>query len=202
MGDDGIKTYYSNVQVERMTLWKTNNAPMVQFGWYSRNISNITVQDVEVLHTRYHDQSQLYPRAMIASAINYLDQDSTSNANTEFTVSDYTLRNWRCEGICPGLIGVNPLQNIDTMRLENIWIEDLGDPSTQVGVSTFRVFTDELRGNRMVTLGAKSPGGIGLAIQDFYVGGEHISFEAGNWDVNSKGRIDFDEHWSGNWTVT
>nr|BDS04947.1 4-O-a-D-isomaltooligosaccharylmaltooligosaccharide 1,4-a-isomaltooligosaccharohydrolase [Sarocladium kiliense] len=202
VGDDAIKTYYSNVQVERMTVWKTNNAPIVQFGWYSRNISNITVESVEVLHTRYHDQHHLYPRGMIASAINYLDQDSTSNANIEWTVSDYTLRNWRCEGICPNLVGINPLQNIDTMTLENIRIDGFGDPSTQVGVSTFRVFTDELRGNQTVTLGAKSPGGIGLAIKDFYVGGEHITFEADNWDINSKGKIAFDEHWAGNWSLT
>ncbi|KAL2204386.1 glycoside hydrolase, partial [Sarocladium strictum] len=201
VGDDAIKTYYSNVNVERMTVWKTNNAPIVQFGWYSRNITNITVSDVNIMHTRYHDQHILYPRGMIASAINYLDQDSTSNANIEWSVSDYLLRDWRCEGICPNLVGINPLQNIDTMRLENIWIEDFGDPSTQVGVSSFRVFTDEKRGNQTVTLGAKSPGGIGLAIKDFYVGGEHISFENGNWDVNSTGKLNFDEHWFGNWSV-
>jgi hypothetical protein len=51
-GDDVIKTYYSNILAERITVWKTNNAPIIQFGWYQRDLANITVDYVNVIHTR------------------------------------------------------------------------------------------------------------------------------------------------------
>ena len=68
IGDDGIKTYYSNILAERMTIWKTNNAPIAQFGWSSRNIDNVTIDSVDVIHTRYISQANPYPRALVASA--------------------------------------------------------------------------------------------------------------------------------------
>lgn len=56
--------------------------------------------------------------------------------------------------------------------MSNVWIEKLAPITTQVGQSTFRVFTDE-NGNN-VTLGENSPDGLGLIIEDFYVGDEKV----------------------------
>ena len=201
VGDDGIKTYYSNVVCERMTVWKSNNAPIVQFGWYGRDVNNVTVDSVEVIHTRYISQAVLWPRALVASAASYVNQESTSTADITKRLSNYRVSNWRCEGICPALVGINPLQNIDSLTFSNIQIDQLGDPTTEVGQSTFRVFTDERNGNQPIALGDNSPDNIGLVIENFVVGGEHITFDAGNWDSSSLGQIDFDEHWEGRWTL-
>ncbi|KAG9253158.1 Dex49a from penicillium Minioluteum complex with isomaltose [Emericellopsis atlantica] len=199
VGDDGIKTYYSDVLCERMTVWKTNNAPMIQFGWYARDVDNVTVDAVQVVHTRYQTQQVFWPRGIAGSAVSYLDQESTRTANVSKTLSNYSVTNARCEGICPNLVGINPLNNIDMFLMKNIWIETLAPEITDVGKSTFRVFTDE-EGNE-VQLGAQSPGGIGLVIEDFYVGDEKISFENDNWRREQLGQIDFDEHWDGKWTL-
>lgn len=201
VGDDGIKTYYSDVLVERMTVWKTSNAPIIQFGWYPRNVSNVTVDQVQVIHTRYSTQEVKWPRGMLGSAVSYTDQESTATADSTKHLRDYRLTNSRCEGVCPNLIGVNPMQNIDTMLLRNISIEQFGDRSTEVGQSRFRVFTDAARGDVPVTLGADSPDGLGLIIEDYYVGEEKISFEADNWQHDRLGQLDIDAHWEGRWTV-
>ena len=52
-GDDTIKFYYSNVRAELVVVWEMNNAPIIQLGWYSRNIANISVDRVDVIHSRY-----------------------------------------------------------------------------------------------------------------------------------------------------
>lgn len=199
-GDVVIKTYYSNVLAERITVWKTNNAPIIQFGWYQRNLTNITVDHVNVIHTRYQRQEVDYPRALVGSAASYLDADSTSTADIYSFISDFTVSNWRSEGISPALLGINPLSNIDTMLLSNIWIEELANDTTQVDMSTFRVFTDA-SDNATVQLGSRSPNNIGLTIQNYFVGNTHISFAAGNWDAVQLGRLNVDAYYWGRWTV-
>ena len=198
-GDDTIKTYYSNVLVERVTVWKTDNSPIVQFGWYPRATSNVTVDSVDIIHTRYISQASEYPRALVGSAASYLNLDSTSTANISLDLSDYTVSNWRCEGICPALLGINPLQNIDTMLLTNIMIEQLANDTTQVDMSTFTVYTDSNNNNSPISLGANSPNGIGLTIQNYYVGTEKITIAAGNWDSYSLGRLNIDGSYWGHW---
>lgn len=199
VGDDAIKTYYSNVLCERMTVWKSNNAPIVQFGWYGRDLSNVTVDAVDVIHTRYISQAVFWPRALVASAASYENPESTSTARLDKYLSNYRISNWRCEGICPGLLGINPMQNIDTMTFSNIQIDRLSAPTTKVGESTFRVFTDG--NNEQVRLGENSPDNLGLVIENFFVGGEHISYDAGNWDATSLGHLNIDKHWEGRWKL-
>lgn len=201
VGDDCIKTYYSNVLVEGVTVWKTNNAPIVQFGWYSRNVSNVTIDNVDVIHTRYNTQEVKWPRGMVGSAVSYLDQESTSTADINKYLSNYKMTNSRCEGICPNLVGINPQQNIDTMLFKNIWIEQFGDRTTEVGQSTMRVFTDAKNGNKAIELGSQSPDNLGLIIEDFYVGDEKVSFENDNWQHDKLGQLNIDAHWWGRWIV-
>ena len=200
-GDDVIKTYYSNIFAERITVWKTNNAPIIQFGWYQRNLTNITVDSVDVIHCRYSSQSSEYPRALIGSAASYVDPTSTSDASVYAFISDYTVSNWRAEGLSPALIGVNPLSNIDTFLVKNIWIEELGPDTTQIDMSSFTVFTDSTSDNAAVQLGASSPNNLGLIIQNFTVGSTLISFAANNWDSYSLGRLNIDGAYEGRWTV-
>ncbi|KAF7555077.1 hypothetical protein G7Z17_g2409 [Cylindrodendrum hubeiense] len=201
VGDDAIKTYYSDVLCEKMIIWKTNNGPMVQFGWYQRDTGNVTVDAVDVIHTRYISQTVPWPRALVASAASYENETSTSVADITKQLSNFTFTNWRCEGICPALLGINPLQNIDEMTFSNIWVEMLSPQPLEIGTSTFRVFTDADNGGQAIALGDNSPDNLGLVIENFYVGNEKISFEANNWDASSLGRLNIDGQYSGRWTV-
>ena len=200
-GDDTIKTYYSNVLVERVTVWKTNNAPILQFGWYPRQVSNIVVDSVNVIHSRYISQATEYPRALVGSAASYTDLTSTSTADVTLDLSNFTVSNWRSEGISPALLGINPLVNIDTFTIENVWIETLAPDGTLLDTSTLTVYTDGNDGNQAIKLGSNSPNGLGLTIENFYVGNEKITIAAGNWDSYSLGRLDIDASYWGHWTA-
>ncbi len=197
VGDDGIKTYYSNVLAERVIVWKTNNAPIVQFGWYPRDLENITVDSVDVIHTRYISQAGPYPRALVASAASYTDINSHSTADTSKHISQYKISNWRAEGISPALLGINPLENIDNMIFSNIWIEELAPHTTMLDTSTFTVWTDP-NGNP-IHLGDNSPNNKGLSIRNFYVGNVHVTQAANNWDSYSLGRLNIDGAYWGRW---
>jgi hypothetical protein len=200
-GDDTIKTYYSDVLAERITVWKTLNGPIVQFGWYPRNLTNITVDTVDVIHTRYQDQNSMFPRALVGSAVDYENETSTSDASIDAFISDYTISNFRAEGVSPALIGVNPLSNIDTFLVENIWIEELAPNSTLIDMSSFTVMTDATNGNAPIVMGADSPGNIGLLIRNYTVGTTVISWAANNWDSNELGCLDIDGSYANRWTV-
>lgn len=199
-GDDVIKTYYSNVRVERIIVWKTNNAPIIQFGWYPRNLTNVTVDTIDVIHSRYISQDREFPRALIGSAASYENSSSTSTADTTSRLSNYTVSNVRSEGISPGLLGINPLQDIDTMVINNVWIEELAPQATLVDTSTFRLFTDS-EVNQPIQLGQRSPNNTGLTINAYYVGDTHVTFTAGNWNSSSLGRLDINTSFQGKWTV-
>ena len=200
--DDTIKTYYSNILAERITVWKTNNAPILQFGWYQRNLTNITVDSVDVIHSRYISQSANYPRALVGSSGSYLNPASTSNANIYSHISSFTVSNWRSEGISPALLGINPLENIDNFNITNVWIEELAPLTTLVDMSSLRPFTDATNGGNKIKIGANSPGNVGLTITNFQVGGTRISFAANNWNLNSLGRLNINGAFSGRWIVS
>lgn len=127
--------------------------------------------------------------------------ESTSTADVTKYLSSYNITNWRCEGICPALLGINPLQNIDSMTFSNIHVEQLSGSGTEVGQSMFYVLSDGSNGDQTVVLGDDSTDNLGLVIENFYVGDKHITFEANNWDASSLGQLNIDGHWEGRWTV-
>jgi hypothetical protein len=106
------------------------------------SLANITVDSVNVIHCRYQSQEVDYPRALVGSAASYLKPNSTSDASTNSCISDYTVPSWYAEGISLALIGIISLSNIDKILVRNVWIEQLANDTTQVDMSTFRVFTN------------------------------------------------------------
>jgi hypothetical protein len=200
-GDDTIKTYYSNIHVERVTVWKTMNAPIIQMGWTSRDIANVSLDRIDVIHTRYNSGNKLYPRALVGSASSYVNPTVTNTANISNAITDYTISNIRAEGISPALIPLNLLSNLDNFRIVNASIEEFAPATTGLDVSLVRGFTDASRGNAMVTMGQHSRNGTGLLIQNYKVGNEKVSFAAGNWNSTSAGHLNADPAYWGKWRV-
>ncbi|MCJ1447129.1 MAG: hypothetical protein MMC23_007638 [Stictis urceolatum] len=197
IGDDGIKVYYPDVNVQRLLVWKTNNAPIVQLGWYPRQVSNVVVDNMNVIHCRYYSYLDYAPRALIGSSSSYLDTTVKNTADTSKTLSNFIVSNIRSEGLSPALISLNMLTNIDDFLIENVWIEEF--VPLLINVSTVTGFTDG--GGQKVSLGANSAGGIGMRISNYSVGNEHITLQAGNWDRNSLGGLNFDQDYDGKWTL-
>ncbi|CAI7622987.1 unnamed protein product [Penicillium discolor] len=200
-GDDTIKTYYPNVLAERITVWKTNNAPIIQMGWYSRNIANISVDRVDVIHTRYIGGSEYYPRGLVGSSAYYLNSTLTNTANTSNTIANYTVSNIRAEGFSPALVAVNLLSSIEDFKIVNASIEKFYPATTELDVSKVRGFTDASNGNKQITMGQRSRNSTGLLIQNYSVGNETVNFAAENWNAKSTGRLNIDPAFWGNWSV-
>ncbi|KAJ5672876.1 hypothetical protein N7507_002003 [Penicillium longicatenatum] len=183
---DGLEMYTNGrVHAQRMIVWKTNNAPIIQMGWYPRNIEDIRLEDIDVIHCRYYS---------------YLDINSDSTADITTTISNYTVANIRAEGISPGLISLNMLSNIDDFVIENAWIEEL-TPVPSLDISAIVGFTDKDHNNQKVSLGANSVNGVSLTIRGFQVGDTPIKFDSDNWDVNSAGRISIDPAFDSHYVV-
>ena len=178
--DDTIKTYYSNVVVENIVVWKGTTAPTVQFGWHSRNISSILVQNIDINHSRYTCDSS-HP-SLIGANQEYTvsDESATNTANTDNTVKDFTIKNIRSEGISGNLFRIIPLENIDVFTIENAYIEKLSPASTGIGQSKLPITTDS-QGKSITVSDFKVTG--------YNVGGTAVSSSANNWQVGKLGGL-------------
>ena len=202
-GDDTIKAYYSGVVVERIIVWKTDNAPVIQLGWYPRSIQNIRIHQVDVIHSRYYSFLQYAPRALIGSAASYTNVSSTGTANINTTISNITVSNIRSEGLSPGLLSLNMLSNYAGLYIDGAWIEEFS-PVPELGTSTVTGFTDETQQNERVSLGnpsSNNTSSMGLVISRYMVGNTPVSFDASNWDATTAGRLNVDEIYWGKWEV-
>ncbi|KAI9712350.1 MAG: hypothetical protein M1820_001563 [Bogoriella megaspora] len=197
--DDSIKTYYSNVNVENVTVWKGNNGGVIQMGWSSRDISNITVSDLNVIHTRYPGAAAATVPTLVGASPDYRNTSLRNTADTSNDIANYNVNNLRCEGICPSLIILNPLQNFDNFTINGAHLDSLTPVQDGAATSHVYYFTD-INGNG-VSIGADSPNGVGLTIRDFEIGGTRVSFAANNWNDTSLGRLYIDGEFGGHWTV-
>lgn len=199
VGDDCIKTYYSDVDVQRLVVWKTTNDPIFQMGWAPRNVTNVTASDISVIHTRYPSANTVVPTALIGASPNYLNSSATNNADLSSRIANFNLTNLRCEGLCPSLVRWNPLQNFDNFTVSGVSIDSFPPNSTGIGQSVINKFTNA--NGTLVSIGGESPGGVGLTIRDYYVGGEKISLAANNWQSAQAGQMNIDAAYWGHWTI-
>ncbi|KAF2087522.1 glycoside hydrolase family 49 protein [Saccharata proteae CBS 121410] len=178
-GDDTIKTYYSDVDVRRVVVWKTHTAPVVQFGWASRNLSNITVDDVSVVHSRYVANSS-HPSLIGMNQV-YPDAETrTDTAVLKNTVTDVTFSNLRSEGIGGNLMRICPLATFRNVRIVNVSLDGFSARTNGIGVGEVAAWTDAE--GEPVELE-------NFSVTNYYVGGEKVSMSDGNWGVNGTGRL-------------
>ncbi|KAK5258437.1 hypothetical protein LTR40_007899 [Exophiala xenobiotica] len=90
-----------------------------------------------------------------------------------------------CEGICPGLMRITPLQNFVDFNIQNITFPD-GLP------------TGEIRFGRSI-VPAASGVTFDVQISDWTVGGQKVTMD--NYRIDSLGQLDIDESYYGQWTI-
>lgn len=149
VNDDTIKTYYSNVYVSDVVVWKLSVAPVVQFGWASRQLTNITIDRVNVIHQSY--QNALDNPGLIGSDNSYAATDTGisnnhSTANVANTMSNVTWSNFRAEGPSACLFRIYALENLKGLKFRNIWIESFEPQSINTAQSLLPVFHDAVTG--------------------------------------------------------
>ncbi|KAL0479553.1 hypothetical protein AKO1_007738 [Acrasis kona] len=179
VNDDAIKTYYSNVLVERVIVWKCHNDPVVQMGWSWRNISNVTVDSLFVIHTRYFKSETFVPSAIIGASPFYSpDQKVRPEASVSVTFS-----NLICEGLCPSLVRIVPLQSYNNLLILNASFPD-GLMRNDIG----RSIVSKQKNIKM-----------GIKIMNWFIAGEKVTMS--NFKTDSLGRFDIDSSYWGQWSI-
>lgn len=181
VNDDAIKTYYSGVTVTRATIWKGHNDPIVQMGWYTRDVTGVTLQDLYIIHTRYIKSETYVPSAIIGASPFYMTGPEVDPGKS----ISMTISNLVCEGLCPALMRITPLQNYRNFLVENVAFPD--------GLQTNSIGT----GKSIVP--ASSGLEFGVTISNWTVGGEQVTM--GNAGSDSLGQFDIDVSYSGQWVI-
>jgi hypothetical protein len=182
VNDDAIKTYYSGVTVTRATIWKIHNDPIVQMGWDTRDVSGVILRDLHVIHTRYRRSETYVPSAIIGASPFYMPGRSVDPSKS----ISITIDGLVCEGLCPALIRITPLQNYRDFKIENVAFPD--------GLQTNSIGT----GRSIVP--ASSGLRFGVTISNWTVGGQKVTMS--NSQVGSLGQLDIDSSYSGQWSIS
>jgi hypothetical protein len=170
--DDTIKMYYSNVRIDNVVIWKLGTAPVVQFGWSSRNLNNITVNDVSVIHQSY--SSALSNPGLIGSDNDYTVSsggisDNHNTADVSNLMQNIVWSNFRAEGPSACLFRIYSLENMQGLKIVNAWIEEFGSSSLGTTQSLLPAFFDKTSGAQVWI--SK------FVIDNFYVGVTKITAE-------------------------
>lgn len=182
VNDDAMKIYYSGVSVSRATIWKCLNDPVIQMGCDSRNISGITVDTLNVIHTRYRDSELDIPTAIIGAS-NFYQDGTTPDPNQSIGL---TVSNLFCEGPCPSLFRITPLQSYRDLVVENAAFPD-GLLNNSIGI-----------GQSIIP--AASGVEMGLRISNWTVGGAQVTMK--NFQSGSLGQLEIDGSYWGQWSIS
>jgi hypothetical protein len=178
-GDDTIKTYGSNISVQDVIVWKGKTAPIIQYGWATRELSNITVDGVDVIHMKYNSNGS-HPSIIGANQVYDVSETLTNTADLSKWVSNVYFGNIRAEGIGGNLMRICPLANYYNVVIENVSLESFSVRTNGIYESELPVFTDA-SGNAVSMTG--------FVIRGFTVGGESITQAAGNYGPDAAGGL-------------
>lgn len=192
VNDDGIKLYHSNANVSRLTIWKVYNDPVIQMGWQPRDVSGVVIDDLRVIHGRWYKSLTVVPSSIIGASPYYADPKIV---NASRTISA-TIKNVVCEGRCPALLRVAPLQNYD-LHIENVHFDELlHDDQIQLGQSLVgaKISDQEdayVDGQQNLT--------VGIHIKDWTIGETKV--DESNWGASQLGQLTVSSDFDGQWTI-
>jgi hypothetical protein len=179
--DDAIKAYYSGVSISRLTVWKVHNDPIIQMGWKARQVSDVSIDTLNVIHTRYRQSNPGVPSSIIGASPLY----NTSDKIDPGKYISLNISNVVCEGLCPALLSITPLQNYQNFNISNIAFPD-GLQNNSIGIGQSIVH-------------ASSGLEMRLTISNWTVGGEKVTMS--NFQSDSLGQLNIDVSYWGQWKI-
>lgn len=184
INDDGLKLYSSNVTVRNVTVWKCHNDPVIQMGWAVRDISNVSVTGLRIIHTRYNTlPNDVVPQAIIGVS-NGGGLVVKPNATLSAEINDIV-----CEGVCPALLHITPLQSYQ-LALHGVSYPD-GLPTSPIGLGR-----SEVKATQQVNVSVK----MAIEIVDWTVGKERVNME--NFQSDKLGQFDIAVQYWGQWHIS
>ncbi|KAI1280249.1 glycoside hydrolase [Xylaria sp. FL0933] len=191
-GDDTIKVYGSDITVRDVVIWKTKTAPIIQYGWTARDMENVLVDGVDVIHMHYSSNGS-HPSIIGANQVYGHMETETNTADLSHTVRNATFRNIRAQGIGGNLMRIVPLTNYDGMLIENVSLDQFSVRSTGIYESQLPVWTDG-NGQRISMNG--------FVISKFTVGGVQITQAANNFGPDAAGGLNIAPEYLADGSVT
>lgn len=192
VNDDAIKLYHSNANVQDITIWECHNDPVIQMGWKPRGVSDSVVDGLRVIHTRWFKSETGVPSSIIGASPFYADP---AVIDTSRTISA-TISNVCCEGRCPALIRIAPLQNYD-LTISNVKYDGiLEDENIELGQSLVGwklsdQENDYVSGQEQLTTR--------LHIENWSIGGEKV--DSTNWKADQLGQLNVHSDFDRDWTI-
>ncbi|KAI0813570.1 glycoside hydrolase [Xylaria sp. FL0064] len=191
-GDDTIKAYGSDITVRDVVIWKTKTTPIIQYGWTARDMENVLVDGVDVIHMHYSSNGS-HPSIIGANQVYGHMETETNTADLSRTVRNATFRNIRAQGIGGNLMRIVPLTNYDGMLIENVSLDQFSVRSTGIYESQLPVWTDG-NGQRISMNG--------FVISKFTVGGVQITQAANNFGPDAAGGLNIAPEYLADGSVT
>lgn len=151
-------------------------------GWTSRDISGVKIDTLNVIHTRYIKSETVVPSAIIGASPFYASGMSPDSGKS----ISMTISNVVCEGPCPSLFRITPLQNYENFVVNNVAFPD--------GLQTKIIGTGES------IIPAASGFKMELHISDWTVGGQKVTMQ--NFQANNLGQFNIDGSYWGQWQIS
>lgn len=191
--DDAIKLYHSNVEARNIIVWKVHNDPIIQMGWTPRDINNVTLSNVHVIHSRWFKSETGVPSSIIGASPYYTDPKLVDENRT----ISATINNLVCEGKCPALLRIAPMNNYQ-LNIDNVWYDDIfNDATIQLGQSLIGTkISDEeddyTEGQDILDMGIK--------ISNWRIGSQRVTQD--NWKSDELGQLNFNATFWGQWSIS
>ena len=195
--DDALKLYQGDIKVEDVVVWKGENGPVIQFGWFPRSFANVHVKDLTVIHNRMFWPNFIHNHCLINSALDYRDPSSLHMADTSQTIRNLLLENIRSEGQNLCAMRLYALSNWENIRIKNLWIESWNQLSAIDQQSQLKRTAQPDGQQVRIGQGAET----GLIIEQYRIGTERVSRDLNNWQAEQLGRLSFDAELWGSWDL-
>ena len=196
--DDVLKLYHSNLAVDGVVVWKNENGPVIQFGWSPRNIQNVTVKKIDVIHNRMYWKDQKHNTCLInfansweAGAANW---ESKADINT--WIKNITLEDIRAEGMNLCAMRIYALSNMENIHIKNLFVEKWSELPNSSQYNLMKAMRNESGAQVNITSGN------GIVLENYTVGGQPIVKPGPLWGKDQLGRIDFDAALDLGWSAT
>ncbi|MDX2024084.1 MAG: hypothetical protein SF187_27840 [Deltaproteobacteria bacterium] len=159
--DDMFKMYWSRGTVRRCVAWHMHNGPVIQLGWWMKNISGLRASDIDVIHSEW-----IWSANTNNGGINY-HWDNTVEIKGTGVLADSVFENIRMEGTTLRAVGLfSPKgQTIRGMTIRGLSVEALGGDLSGKGIEN--VIRGD-NGGRVenVTISNMTVGGVRITAQN------------------------------------
>jgi hypothetical protein len=197
--DDVLKVYHNNVTVDNTVIWKNENGPVIQWGWTTRNLDNVSVKNTYVIHNRMWWKDKKINTCVINASPYWADTASTTTGNPSTLEKNLIFENLFVEGKTNCAMRIYALSSLENVLIKNLKIDGWSDLDIDGTISEFKRFSNS--SGQQVNIGNEKVNSKGLKLENYMVGGQYITRDANNWGADKLGRLGFDADLYDNWNA-